>query len=311
MSPRIEVTSVNISKEKGTTKQPVEEILLDETGIAGDAHSGRWHRQVSLLAADRIDEFSATTGKNFKAGDFAENITLRGIDLGEVAVLDRFRIGQVELETTQIGKDCHGEGCAIFREVGKCIMPQEGIFCRVVRGGSVRPGDRVEYLPKTLGFRVITLSDRACRGDYPDRSGPRIVELLEEFLGTRRWHPEISKTVLPDDSEKLRNELVAARDAGVDVVLTTGGTGVGPRDITPETVTEFCEKIIPGIMEAIRIKFGLNKPNALLSRSVAGVAGRTLVFALPGSVKAVEEYLGEIVKSLEHLIYMLHGLDAH
>jgi molybdenum cofactor synthesis domain-containing protein len=311
MSRKIEVTSVNISAEKGTAKQPVEEIQLDEAGIAGDAHSGHWHRQVSLLPAERIDEFSLRAGESFSVGDFAENITLRGIDLRDVAVLDRFRIGQVVLETTQIGKKCHGEGCAIYREVGKCIMPKEGIFSRVVHGGRVRPGDEVEYLPKTLGFKVITLSDRAHRGDYPDRSGPRIVKLLQDFLGSRRWHPEISTVVIPDDSEKLLSELVAAREAGVDVVFTTGGTGVGPRDITPETVTEFCDKIIPGIMEAVRIKFGLEKPNALLSRSVAGVAGKTLVFALPGSVKAVEEYLGEILKTLEHLIHMLHELDAH
>jgi len=94
-------------------------------------------------------------------------------------------------------------------------------------------------------------------------------------------------------------------------VITTGGTGVGPRDITPETVAGVFEKIIPGIMENIRMKFGQAKPNALLSRSVAAVGGQTQCYALPGSVRAVDEYMGEILKTLEHVIYMLHGLDVH
>jgi len=95
------------------------------------------------------------------------------------------------------------------------------------------------------------------------------------------------------------------------VIVTTGGTGIGPRDITPEVVTALCQKQIPGIMEHIRAKFGAANPNALLSRSVAGVAGRSQIYALPGSVRAVEEYLGEILKTLEHVLCMLHGLDVH
>ena len=95
------------------------------------------------------------------------------------------------------------------------------------------------------------------------------------------------------------------------MIFTTGGTGVGPRDITPDVVTELCDKFIPGIMDHIRLKFGADKPNALLSRSVAGVAGSTLIYTLPGSVRAVQEYMQEILKTLEHLILTLHGLDDH
>ena len=96
-----------------------------------------------------------------------------------------------------------------------------------------------------------------------------------------------------------------------DVVITTGGTGIGPRDITIETVRPLLDKEIPGIMEMIRIKYGQEKPNALLSRGIAGVMGQTLVYTLPGSVKAVDEYMTEILKTLQHLIYMLHGVDVH
>jgi len=158
---------------------------------------------------------------------------------------------------------------------------------------------------------VITVSDRASRGEYEDKSGPRIKELLAEFFADKRWHLRIESTVVPDDSAGLKAELVSARDKGVDVVFTTGGTGVGPRDITPEVVTSLADKIIPGIMEHIRAKFGESNPNALLSRSVAAVLGQTVVYTLPGSVKSVDEYMPEILRTMEHLILMLHGLDTH
>jgi molybdenum cofactor synthesis domain-containing protein len=311
MSGKIEVVSVNISTKKGTAKNPVQSITIDENGIRDDAHSGPWHRQVSLLAQEDIDAFSAKSKKEFVPGDFAENLTLRGVDLGRVAILDRFRIGQVELEVTQIGKACHGDNCAIYREVGQCIMPRQGLFCRALSAGEIRPGDRVSYHPRQLRILIITLSDRAHQGEYTDRSGPRLKELIAEHFGPRRWHPEISTLLLPDDASRLHKAIQAACSDEVDILFTTGGTGVGPRDQTPEVILDLCDKTIPGIMEAIRIKFGANNPRALLSRSVAAVTGRTLMFALPGSVKAVEEYLGEITLTLEHLFCMLHGLDVH
>lgn len=311
MSKKAEVTSVNISAEKGTVKRPVPEIRLDERGIIGDAHAGAWHRQVSLLSQDSIDTFAAEMEIQLCPGDFGENIDLCGIDLSTVAVLDRFRIGEVELEVSQIGKECHGDTCTIYRQVGTCIMPTEGLFCRVVQGGTIQPGDHVEYVPRPLKFQVITLSDRAFAGEYVDRSGPRVRELLEAFLGGKRWHPQIEQTILPDEADRLHAALTEAQEAGVDVIFTTGGTGVGPGDITPETVAQMCDKLIPGIMEAIRVKFGAQNPNALLTRGVAGVCGQTLIYTLPGSVKAVDEYMGEILLTMEHLIFMLHGLDIH
>jgi molybdopterin adenylyltransferase len=315
MSNPIEVVSVNVSEKKGTPKKPVVEILLNDLGVEGDAHAGPWHRQVSLLSHESIERFAAHAGRSFSPGDFAENVTVHGIDLAHVALLDLFRIGDsAELEVTQIGKECHGDGCAIFQEVGRCAMPKEGVFCRVLRGGSVRPGDPVEFLPKTLRIHIVTLSDRAFRGEYEDNSGPRAKELLEAFFSADRRDarpPQITAAILPDDADLLRENLRSACQSGVDVIITTGGTGVGPRDCAPETVASLCDKIIPGIMDHIRLKFGAHNPNALLSRSIAGVAGETLIYALPGSPRAVEEYLGEILQTLEHLIYMVHGLDAH
>jgi molybdenum cofactor synthesis domain-containing protein len=306
------VISVNRSTKKGTSKTPVPEIRINSLGVESDAHAGPWHRQVSLLSIESIDRFSvAQPNRKFTCGDFAENITTRGINLLSVSVLDRFTIGSVELEVTQLGKKCHGDGCAIYQEVGQCVMPKEGIFCRVLQEGVVKAGDVITHIPRLLRCQVITLSDRANEGIYEDRSGPRVRQLLETFCMERRWSPKIETLVLPDDADRLRKALVSARDSGINVVFTTGGTGIGPRDITPDVVASLADKLIPGIMEHIRVSFGAQKPNALLSRSVAAVVGQTLVYTLPGSEKAVNEYMGEISKTLEHAIFMLHGLDMH
>lgn len=310
MTP-VEVVSVNVSESKGTVKQPVGRIDVDSLGVVGDAHAGPWHRQVSLLAEESVERFAQRLGRVILPGEFGENITFRGELPQKVAPLDRFTFGSVELEVTQIGKKCHGTGCAIFQQVGKCVMPAEGLFARVAHGGTIERGQSGQYHPRPLSCQIITLSDRAASGQYADRSGPRIRELLEAFFAGRRWRPEIVNCVLPDDPQQLRQQILDAKARDVDVVFTTGGTGVGPRDITPETVIPLCDKLIPGIMEHLRAKFGGQNPRARLSRSIAGVAGTTQIYCLPGSVRAVEEYVPSILETLEHLVFMLHGLDVH
>jgi molybdenum cofactor synthesis domain-containing protein len=158
---------------------------------------------------------------------------------------------------------------------------------------------------------IITLSDRAVAGVYADRSGPRIREIMEAFFADHGIESTIEQCLLPDDAELLRREILGGLEQGVDVIITTGGTGLGPRDIAPETVAPLCDKLIPGIMEHIRAKFGANNPRARLSRAVAGVAVTTQIYTLPGSVRAVEEYLPEILVTLEHVAETLHGVDRH
>ena len=143
----IKVISTNISIKKGTIKEPVPQITLNKKGVEGDAHAGDWHRQVSLLAKESIEKWSQQAGRMVKWGEFAENITTEGITLYETVPGDRLVIGGTELEVTQIGKKCHGTGCAIFNEVGNCVMPKEGIFAKVVKQGEVKAGDEIKYFP--------------------------------------------------------------------------------------------------------------------------------------------------------------------
>jgi MOSC domain-containing protein YiiM len=143
------VISVNISEKKGVIKSPVEKIELIATGVKDDAHAGKWHRQVSLLADESITRFKDVLGRDIDYGEFAENITTKGLVLYEMKPGDIIKIGKkVVLELTQIGKKCHGEGCAIFSAVGKCVMPKEGIFCKVISQGDIKANDEIIYLPK-------------------------------------------------------------------------------------------------------------------------------------------------------------------
>jgi molybdenum cofactor synthesis domain-containing protein len=308
---RIKITSVNISEKKGTVKKPVDQIGLTHYGVKDDAHAGHWNRQVSLLGTESIAKFEVEAGRKVNPGEFAENITTEGMDLWTTHPLDRFTSGDIEMEVTQIGKECHGTSCAIFKEVGNCVMPKEGIFCRVLSPGILTAGMELEYHPKMYRILVITLSDRASAGEYEDRSGPRIRELMKDFFELQGLHHFIHSSLIPDDPQKLGELLHKAKEELVDLVITTGGTGIGPRDFTPDVVRTLLDKEIPGIMEMIRMKYGTDKPSALLSRSVAGVMGKSLVYTLPGSVRAVNEYMAEISKSLMHMMYMLHGLDVH
>lgn len=139
------IIAVCTSKRKGTPKTDVVSGIVEEGfGLAGDAHGGDWHRQVSLLSSEEIQTM-ADKGLDVKPGSFAENLTTRGFDLGAVKVGDRLKIGEsVILEITQIGKECHTR-CAIYNKVGECIMPEKGVFCKVITGGPVKTGDSIDF----------------------------------------------------------------------------------------------------------------------------------------------------------------------
>lgn len=165
-------------------------------------------------------------------------------------------------------------------------------------------------LPDNYRVKIITLSDRAAAGEYEDKSGPLVKEMIDEYFIKIGWSMVSEVVIIPDDSSKLR-QLVNESSQDYNVIITTGGTGIGPRDFTVDVITPMLDKTIPGIMELIRVKYGMEKPNAVLSRGVAGIKGSSLIFTLPGSEKAVKEYMTEILSTLQHAIYMQYGIDSH
>lgn len=297
------VISVNISARKGEQKKPCEMALLKAGwGIEGDAHAGEWHRQVSLLALESIEKMRAR-GIAIEHGDFAENITTEGIDVMNLPVGTRLSVGgQVILAITQIGKECH-QGCAIREKAGDCVMPREGVFARVLMGGEVKPGDTIRVLGCAIRVGVLAASDKGSRGERIDRSGAVIHEFVAA-VGGEVVHYEL----IPDERAVI--SIILARwcdGGGCDLILTTGGTGLSPRDVTPEATLDVAERLVPGIPETIRARSMQVTDRAMLSRAVAVTRGRTLIINLPGSPTAVKECLDVVAPVLEHAVEILRG----
>lgn len=302
------IRAVCISREKGTPKENVGSgMLVEGFGLEGDAHGGNWHRQISLLSGDKIDEFRKKIWVEY--GAFGENLVVDGLDFRNLPVGSRFGTGDAVLEMTQIGKECHND-CIIRQKTGDCIMPREGVFARVLKGGKVSVGDELALLPPEenppLRAAVITLSDKGSRGEREDLSGPLIVEMLTE-AGYR-----VEETLLlPDGIQPLKNQLIRLADGRqMDLILTTGGTGFAPTDVTPEATMAVADRNAPGIAEAMRAYSLSITPRAMLSRAASVLRGRTLIVNLPGSPKAVKEHLEYILPSLEHGILLAGGRDG-
>ena len=300
------VIAVCVSEKKETQKTEVPSIrLIPEWGIENDAHAGKWHRQVSLLALEKIKAFRAK-GADVDYGAFGENIIAEGFDFRSLPVGTRFRIGEALLELTQIGKECHTH-CAIYHQVGDCIMPKEGVFTIVLEGGTVKAGDTIELIeadPKRAFTAAwITLSDKGAAGEREDKSGPLIGEMLAEA-----GYNVVEGLLIPDEPEMLKRQLIRLADQRqVNVIFTTGGTGFSLRDRTPETTIEVCDRMTPGIAEAVRAYSMTKTPTAMLSRAAAGMRNRTLIINLPGSPKAVRECLEFLMHPLEHGIEIMLG----
>ena len=232
-----------VSEKKGTLKQPVDKVLFrTEWGIAGDAHAGSWHRQVSFLGLKEIEDFRKL-GVDVRFGAFGENIVAEGFRFKELPVGTRLRAGEAWFEITQIGKECH-KGCAIREQVGDCIMPREGIFGRVLHGGWVRTGDTLELVAPgekmPLDAAVITASDKGSRGERVDKSGAKVQEMLEAA-----GYTVAEKVILPDEQSGIEQKMKDYADMGLGLVVTTGGTGFSIRDVTPRLRWRYASGWLP------------------------------------------------------------------
>lgn len=301
------VIAICVSEKKGTLKQPVSGAELKVAhGLMGDAHAGNWHRQVSLLALEKIEEFRAR-GVDVEFGAFGENIVTEGIDLRKLPVGTRLKIGaEVLLEVTQIGKECHKD-CAIRQQVGDCIMPREGIFAEVIQGGNIAPGDEIEVIAmepdSPFTAAVITVSDKGSAGEREDKSGPLAKEML-----VSAGYKVVETLIVPDGIERLSKELIRLCDMRqVNLIITSGGTGFSVRDLTPEATIKVAERQAPGIAEAMRAHSMQITDRACLSRAVSAIRGQSLIINLPGSPKAVKEDLEYVLPIIEHGIHILRG----
>lgn len=330
------------SAKRGTAKVQVEEAALVENwGISGDAHAGDWHRQISILPAEKINEFNSR-GAGVSFGAFGENLIVEGIDPKLFQIGACFAVGDCILEITQIGKQCHRH-CAIYKKMGDCIMPREGVFARVRKGGVIRTGDDVRMVSdetavsgscdcerrkdrataedseqkdksavfaggKTVSFNcaVVTVSDRGFSGQREDESGARIARRLEN-----EGYTICERIILPDERERISAELKRLADeTGVDLIVTTGGTGFSPRDVTPEATLDVATRNAPGIAEAMRAESFKITRRAMLSRAASVIRNRTLIVNLPGSARAVDECLDIILDELCHGLNILLQRDG-
>ena len=302
------ILAICTSPARGTVKTPQPEAKLTVGwGVEGDAHGGNWHRQVSLLSAEKIEAFRRKIWVEY--GAFGENLVVEGFDFRTLPVGSRLAVGGAVLELTQIGKECHND-CVIRRQTGDCIMPREGVFARVLQEGVVHVGDEMILLPPVehppLRAAVITLSDKGARGERVDESGPLAAKMLREA-----GYCVEETLLLPDDEAALKAQLIRLADGRqLNLILTSGGTGFSPRDITPEATYAVATRNAPGIAEAMRYHSLSITPRGMLSRGASVLRGKTLIVNLPGSPKAVRENLEYILPTLEHGVRIAAGLDG-
>ena len=302
------ITAICISEKRGIQKKFVNSAkLIENHGIEGDAHAGNWHRQVSFLDQEIIDKFNEK-GAGVAPGAFGENIIVSGLDVLHLHIGAYLQIGSTLLEITQHGKECH-DHCQIYYKMGECIMPKSGVFTKVIKGGDIKVGDEVKIIErkdKPFTAAVITLSDKGFKGEREDLSGPAIINRLKED-----GYEVVEYILIPDNEEFLKKSLLRLSDQReVDLILTTGGTGCAPRDITPEVTKSVFDKEIPGISEAIRAESLKFTPHAMLSRGVSGIRNKSIIINLPGSPKACLESMEVFLKPIVHAIKLVHGLDG-
>ena len=271
------VIAVCTSERKRLQKSDVKSAhFTTEWGIDGDAHAGKWHRQISLLSADKIAAFNEK-GANVIPGAFGENLVVEGFDFRSLPVGTLLRCGDVLLEMTQIGKQCHSH-CEIYKKMGDCIMPREGVFARVIEPGTITVGDEMVIEKREGRFpwqtAIITLSDKGSAGQRKDESGPAIAKRLADS-----GYDVVEELLIPDDERVLKQELMRLCDQRrLDLILVTGGAGSAAQ----EAMSAVSDKPAPSIASAV-------------------IRGKTLIAADPEEHKdALMDSAPQVMESLRN-----------
>ncbi len=282
--------------------------LIAGAGIDGDWHAGLGHRPISLLAEEDLQ--SLAKGK-WRPGTFSENIVCRDLPLATLGVGTRLRLGNTAiLSISQIGKHFH-QPDQVERITGKYLMAHAGVFASVEQDGEVFPNDTIEVLEEVPRSKpqavVITVSDRCFRGETVDTAGPAVADLLRNELQAHIQNIDL----VADDKEAISEMLQRYCDQySIDLLVTAGGTGPAPRDITPEATSAVVERPTPGFDEAMRQASLAKTPTAILSRGTSGIRGSTFIINLPGSERGAVENMEAIINALPHGIKKLRGDPA-
>jgi len=263
--------------------------LVRGVGIPGATSTGNDRRQVSLVALEAIEAYGLAPAPR----SLGEHLRTRGIDLAALVEGRRLRLGSTAV--VQLTERSQMAGIA------PCVI------ARVLRSGVVARGDSIatDAALDRPRFAVVTVSDRGAAGSRPDESGPIAASILRDALGAE----PLAIDVLPDDAGLLERRLIALADDEIcDLIVTTGGTGLAPRDVTPEATLAVIDREVPGIAEAIRAAGLAKTPFAMLSRAVCGQRGATLIVNLSGSPKAVREQLAVLLPVLPHVLLIASGV---
>ncbi len=299
------VLAVCTSEKKGLQKHDVHSAHFEtEWGIDGDAHAGKWHRQISLLSADKIEAFNQK-GANVIPGAFGENLVVDGFDFRALPVGTLLRCGDVLLEMTQIGKECHSH-CEIYKKMGDCIMPREGVFARVLEPGTITVGDEMVIVPREGHFpwqaAVISLSansDSKCDNDLGTAISNRL---------TKSGYTVLEDLVVPKDARVLKQQIIRLCDQRqLDLILTTGGISCSKDDFTPEATLAVADKNVPGISEAIRSAAVQVCDKAMISHSASVIRGKTLIINLPDNLQACMDTMDVFMDTIPQAMAQLRG----
>ncbi|MCK4244483.1 MAG: molybdenum cofactor biosynthesis protein [Candidatus Omnitrophica bacterium] len=298
------IKSIYLGAQKGELKKKVNQAnLRKEYGIIGDVHAGAGSRQISLLAEESIAQLRSRDEK-IGAGNLMENLRTSGIELTSLLIGTKLKIDKtVLLEVTEIGKHSP-QSEKVFAMPQGCLMPLDGIFARVLSGGMIKEGDTIKIVADTpITAGILIISDRSARGERPDKTGSLIAKGLNEIKIT-----PVRYKIIPDEEEYISLVLSSWTDeGGVDLIVTSGGTGFFSRDVTPEATKRILDKEAGGLAEMMRTEGAKRTKRAYLSRGVAGIRKKTLIVNLPGNPQGARESLEIISPILSHAIKVIKG----
>jgi len=284
------VVAVCKSVHKGEQKVNIGKAqLIQNFGMDGDAHAGPWDNHIRLLAQESIHK-AFKRGLKVGPGDFSEHITTRGIELTNLSVGTKLKIGEVVLEITQKGKVCPGR-CNIFNLIGDCIMPKEGVYAKVLEGGMVTVGSEIKIM---LDAKIgIIYAAKASRDENP------ISNILSVNLN--RWGVKASQNIVKaKDRNSLKSSIEEMCEDGVDIILIVGGVGVSSEDFAPEVLIESIERELPGVANNVRENL-LDEEDLIIFRGRAGIKDRTIIVNLPDNKRVLGEDLFELLIMLDKI----------